>query len=139
MTDILLALHLLGLMMGAGGGFGSMIATRVALTRPPEQAAVLRSLGPTMANFSGIGLILMLATGFALVFLKYGGFGALPAMFWIKIVFVTTLTLAAITTQLTYGQIKAGNVAAAARLPVLGPIAGLSSILAVLFAVLAFH
>jgi hypothetical protein len=139
MTDILLALHLLGLMMGAGGGFGSMIAARVALTRPPEQAAVLRSLGPTMANFSGIGLILMLATGFALVFLKYGGFGALSAMFWIKIVFVTTLTLAAITTQLTYSQIKAGNVAAAARLPVLGPIAGLSSILAVLFAVLAFH
>ena len=139
MTDIVLALHIIGLMMGAGGGFGSMIAARTALTRPPEQAAVLRSLGPALANFSGVGLILMLATGFALVFLKYGGFSGLPAMFWVKILFVTTLTVAAITTQLTYGQIKAGNVAVASRLPLLGPIAGMSSILAVVFAVLAFH
>lgn len=139
MTDILLALHLIGLMLGAGGGFGSMIAARAALTRPPEQAVVLRSLGPTLANFSGVGLILMLLTGFALVCVKYNGFAELPPMFWIKIVFVTTLTLAALATRVTYGQLKAGNAAAAARLPVLGPIAGLSSILAVIFAVLAFH
>jgi len=139
MTDILLALHIIGLMMGAGGGFGSMIAARTALTRPPEQAAVLRSLGPTLANFSGIGLILMLLTGFALVFVKYNGFAGLPTTFWIKIAFVTTLTLAALATHVTYGQVKAGNVAAAGRLATLGPIAGLSSILAVIFAVLAFH
>jgi hypothetical protein len=139
MTDILLALHIIGLMMGAGGGFGSMIAARAALTRPPEQAAVLRSLGPTLANFSGTGLILMLLTGFALVFTKYNGFAGLPTMFWIKIVFVTTLTLAALATHATYGQVKAGNAAAAGRLAALGPIAGLSSILAVIFAVLAFH
>ena len=139
MTDILLALHLIGLMLGAGGGFGSMIAARTALTRPPEQAAVLRSLGPSLANFSGAGLILMLLTGFALVFAKYNGFTGLPTTFWIKIVFVTTLTLAALATHVTYGQVKAGNAAAAGRLAALGPIAGLSSILAVIFAVLAFH
>lgn len=139
MIDILLALHIIGLMMGAGGGFGSMISAREALKRPPEQAAVLRSLGPQLAGFSGIGLIVMLATGFALVFLKYGGFNGLPAMFWIMLVFVTTLTLAAIGAQLAYNEIKGGNAAAAARLPVLGPIAGPSSILAAVFAVLAFH
>jgi hypothetical protein len=33
---------------------------------------------------------------------------------------------------------KKGNVAGASRLPLLGPAAGLSAILAVLFAVLAF-
>jgi hypothetical protein len=139
LIDVILALHIIGLMMGAGGGFGSMIAAREALKRPPEQAAVLRSLGPTLANFSGVGLILMLATGFTLVLLKYGGFAGLPTMFWVKIVFVTTLTLAAIGTHFAYRQIKAGNAAAAAGLPVLGPIAGMSSILAVVFAVLAFH
>jgi hypothetical protein len=139
MIDGLLALHIIGLMMGAGGGFGSMIVARTALARPPEQAAVLRSLGPALANFSGAGLILMLLTGFGLVFVKYEGFAALPAMFWIKIVFVTTLTLAALATQVTYRQVKAGDAAAAGRLAALGPIAGLSSILAVIFAVLAFH
>lgn len=138
-TDILLALHLIGLMMGAGGGFGSMIAMREAATRTPDQAAALKSLGPALARFSMIGLVFMWATGLALVFLKYGGFGALPLLFWAKFVFITTLTLSAIAMQFAYAQVKAGNAAAAARLPVLGPISGVSSLLAVIFAVLAFH
>jgi hypothetical protein len=138
-TDILLALHIIGLMMGAGGGFGSMIAARAALKMPPEQAGAVRSLGPQLGRFSTIGLVLMWLTGVSLVFLKYDGFASLPQMFWVKAIFITTLTLAAITLELTYAQVKAGNAAAAARLPLLGPIAGGSSLLAVLFAALAFH
>jgi hypothetical protein len=137
--DILLALHLIGLMMGAGGGFGGMIVQREAARRAPEQAAVLRSLGPAMAGFSGLGLIVMLITGFALVFAKYNGFAGLGVMFWAKMLFVTTLTLASIGVHWTYGQIKAGNAAAAARMAVFGPVAGVSSVLAVIFSVLAFH
>jgi hypothetical protein len=139
LLDILLALHLIGLMMGAGGGFGGMIVQREAAKRPPEQAPVLRSLGPAMANFSAIGLVIMLTTGFALLFAKYNGLAGLPAMFWVKMVFVATLTLAAIGVNLSYRQLKAGNAAAASRLPVFGPMAGLSSLLAVIFAVLVFH
>lgn len=139
MNDLLLALHLVGLMMGAGGGFGSMITMRAASKMTPENAATLRSLGPAMARFSTYGLILMLVTGPALVSLKFGGFANMPQVFWVKLIFVTTLTLAAITVELTYGQVKRGDAKAAARLPILGPIAGLSSILAVIFAVLAFH
>jgi hypothetical protein len=52
---------------------------------------------------------------------------------------VTTLTLASVAVHLTYAQVKAGNVAAAARLPVLGPISGVSSLLAVIVAVFVFH
>lgn len=137
--DILLALHLIGLMMGAGGGFGSMITQRAAATRPPEQAATLKSLGPAMARFSAIGLVIMLATGFALVFVTYQSLGDLPLMFWIKMLFVTTLTLASVLVHLTYAKIKAGNVAVASRLAMLGPISGMSSMLAVIFAVFAFH
>jgi len=40
--------------------------------------------------------------------------------------------------HLTYADIRKGNTAAATRLPKLGPLAGLSSLLAVLFAVYAF-
>ena len=74
-----------------------------------------------------------------MVWLSYGGLSGLPILFWVKIAFVLTLTLAAITIETTYAQIRGGNVKVAARLPVFGPIAGLSSLLAVLFAVLAFH
>jgi putative membrane protein len=139
MTDTLLALHLIGLMFGAGGGFGSALTMRAAAKASPEQAATLRTLGPALARMATAGLILMLLTGPALVSLKYGGFANMPQMFWVKLIFVTTLTLAAIAIELTYGQMKRGDLEAAARLPVLGPVAGLSSILAVIFAVLAFH
>lgn len=139
MIDLLLAAHIVGLMMGAGGGFGSMLTAREALKRPADQAVTLRSMGPILANFSFMGLILMWITGLALVFLKYGGFGALPQMFWIKFIFISTLTLAAIATQVLYGQVKAGNTIAATRVPVFGQIAGMSSVLAVVFAALAFH
>jgi hypothetical protein len=100
---------------------------------------VFKSLGPVMARFSFIGLIVMWATGLALVFIKYSGFAALPQLFWLKFLFVTTLTIAAIAVEFTYGQIKSGNAAAAARLPVLGPISGMSSLLAVIVAVFVFH
>ena len=138
-ANIILFLHLLGLMMGAGGGFGSMIVMRSALKMPPEQAGSLRSIGPALGRFSLAGLILMLITGPMLVFMKFGGFANLSQLFWVKMVFVASLTLASITLELTHGAMKRGDVEAAKRLPALGPWAGLSSVLAVLFAVLAFN
>jgi hypothetical protein len=137
--DIVLFLHLLGLLMGAGGGFGSAIVMGHAGKLPAEQAGPLRGVGPALQRFSTIGLVLMWLTGPMLVFLKYGGFSAMPPLFWVKLVFALSLTAAAIAIELTYAAVKKGNTAAAARLPALGPWAGLSSLLAVLFAVLAFH
>jgi hypothetical protein len=39
---------------------------------------------------------------------------------------------------MTYAEVRRGNLAAAARLPKLGPVAGASSLLAVLLAVFTF-
>jgi hypothetical protein len=39
---------------------------------------------------------------------------------------------------MTYGEVRRGNPAAAARLPKLGPVAGVSALLAVLAAVFTF-
>ena len=52
--------------------------------------------------------------------------------------FVLSLTVVTGLIHMTYGEIRKGNVALAARLPKLGPMAGVSALLAVLFAVLAF-
>lgn len=139
MTDALLALHFIGLMLGAGGGFGSMISARVAAAQPPEHAPAFRALGPALARLSTVGLIVMLATGVALVLAKYGDVSALPGLFWVKMLFVTTLTLAAIVLELTYAEVKRGNAAAAARIARIGPIAGASSLLAVVIAAFVFH
>jgi hypothetical protein len=137
--DVLLILHFAGLMMGAGGGLGSTIVMRHALSLPAEQGNVVRGAGPGLARLSSAGLVLMLLTGGAMVQFKYDGFSAMPTMFWVKLVFVATLTLAVILIEVAYAQVKKGNVAAAANLPRLGPLAGISALLAVVFAALAFH
>jgi hypothetical protein len=137
--DALLIVHFAGLMMGAGGGIGSTIVMGYARSLPEEQAIIVRGAGPALARLSTFGLVLMLVTGGALVQFRYGGFGAMPQMFWVKLVFVATLTLAAILIEVTYAQVKKGNAAAATNLPRLGPVAGISALLAVVFAALAFH
>lgn len=137
--DILLIIHFAGLMMGAGGGLGSTVAAGYAAKLPPEQASVVRGLAPALARLSTVGLVLMLVTGFGLTAVKYGGFSGMPAMFWAKMVFVAMLTIAALLIEMTHAQVKAGNVAVAARLPRLGPVAGLSAFLAMILAALTFH
>jgi hypothetical protein len=137
--DVLLIVHFAGLMMGAGGGIGSTIVMGYARSLPDEQGSIVRGAGPALARLSSVGLVLMLLTGGAMVQFKYGGFGAMPTMFWGKLVFVGTLTLAVILIEVTYAQVKKGKAAAAANLPRLGPLAGISALLAVVFAALAFH
>ena len=138
MNDALLFLHFVGLMLGAAGGFASAVIMRRALVLPADEAKVVRGLGPVLANLSLTGLILMWATGLILVWSKWGGLESLPQMFWVKAIFIVSLTVMTALIQLTYAEIRKGNVAVAARLPKLGPVAGISALLAVLFAVLTF-
>ena len=69
---------------------------------------------------------------------RWGGPGGLPGLIRAKFVFVLTLTAAGVAIHLTYAAIRRGKAAAAARLPKLGPVAGVSSLLAVLLAVYEF-
>ena len=139
MNEALLFVHFVGLMLGAAGGFASAIVMRRALTLPIDEAKVLRGLGPTLANVSGIGLALLWVTGLILVWSKWSGFASLPQTFWVKAIFILSLTVVVGLIHMSYGEIRKGNTAAAARLPKLGPMAGISALLAVLFAVLAFN
>jgi hypothetical protein len=139
MNEVLLFIHFLGLMLGAAGGFASSIIMRRAVALPPDQGQILRALGPTLAHVSGAGLVLLWVTGIIMVWSKWDGLASLPDMFWVKFAFVVLLTLFSGFIDVTYAQIKRGNVAAASRLPKLGPLAGISSLLAVLFAVIAFQ
>jgi hypothetical protein len=139
MNETLLFLHFVGLMLGAAGGFASAVLMRRALVLPAGEAKVVRGLGPLLANVSAIGLALLWVSGLLLVWVKWDGFASLPQLFWVKGIFILSLTLVIGLIHMTYGEIRKGNVAVAARLPKLGPLAGLSSLLAVLFAVLAFH
>jgi len=138
MNAALLFLHLVGLMLGAAGGFASAVIMRRALVLPADDARAVRGLGPILANVSLTGLVVMWATGLILVWSKWGGLESLPQMFWVKAIFILSLTVMTGLIHMTYAEIRKGNLAAAARLPKFGPMAGISALLAVLFAVLTF-
>ena len=138
MNNFILFLHLFGLMLGAAGGLGSGVLMRRALAMPADEAKVVRGLGPLLANVAHIGVALLWVTGLILVWSKWDGFANLPQLFWVKAIFILSLTAVAIFVHMTYAEIRKGNVAVAARLPKLGPMGGVSAILAVLFAVYAF-
>ena len=139
MNEALLFLHFFGLMLGAAGGFASAVIMRRALVLPADDARAVRGLGPILANVSLTGLVVMWATGLILVWSKWGGIASLPDMFWVKAIFIASLTVMTGLIHLTYAEIRKGNPAAAAKLPKFGPMAGISALLAVLFAVLAFN
>ncbi len=138
MNQVLIFVHFVGLMLGATGGFGSALVMRRALSAAPEAAQPLRALGPMLANVSATGLALMWATGLVLVWSRWGGPENLPRLFWLKFVFVLSLTVATGLIHMSYAELRRGNMAAAARLPKLGPVAGVSALLAVLTAVFTF-
>ena len=139
MNEALLFLHFFGLMLGAAGGFASAVIMRRALVLPADEAKVLRGVGPTLAKMSAAGVAVLWATGLIMVWSKWGGLESLPGMFWVKAIFILSLTVVVGLIHMTYAEIRKGNVALAARLPKLGPMAGISALLAVLFAVLAFN
>jgi hypothetical protein len=70
MNEALLFLHLVGLMLGAAGGFASAVIMRRALVLPADEAKAVRGLGPVLANMSLTGLIVMWASGLILVWSK---------------------------------------------------------------------
>lgn len=138
MNDFILFLHFFGLMLGAAGGLGSGVLMRRALAMPADEAKVVRGLGPLLANVAHIGVALLWVTGLILVWSKWDGFANLPQLFWVKAIFILSLTAVAVFVHITYAEIRKGNVAVASRLPKLGPMGGVSAILAVLFAVYTF-
>jgi hypothetical protein len=139
MNEALLFLHFVGLMLGAAGGFASAVIMRRALVMPPDEAKVLRGVGPILAKMSAAGVVVLWITGLIMVWSKWGGIASLPQMFWVKAIFILSLTAVVGLIHMTYAEIRKGNVASAARLPKLGPMAGVSALLAALFAVLAFN
>lgn len=140
LNDILLFLHFVGLLMGSAPGIANMVIMRQMAQATPDGAAALRALPPNLAMISAVGVAVLWITGVILVFTKWSGFQNLPAMFWIKFLFVVILTVIIGMIQMTIREMRrTGNTALAARLPKLGPLAGLAALLTVFFAVVAFQ
>ncbi len=132
MSDVLLILHLLGLMLAAGGVMGALVTITTSRT-----AARGGGKGPGVlyARLTMMGLVFILPTGIAL-FMTGAGASNLGAMFWMKLVFAAMFGFAVVSMEMVHaGRNKQANV----MLVRLVPLAAISLTAAMIFSVLAYH
>ncbi len=137
--DLLLIGHFLGLAMGFAAGFGNMVMMGLIAKAKAADAVVLSRFPPAIVRVSNIGLVLLWITGVILVLIRWNGLASLSVMFWIKMVAVVALTGLAIVMHRLMGRARKGDIRAARQMPLLGRLAGVSALMALIFAVLAFH
>lgn len=81
MLILLLALHLLSAVLWVGGMYFVLFALRPALPgleSAPERPKLMRRVLARFLPAVAVSVLLLIATGYAMLFLKFGGFAGLP-------------------------------------------------------------
>ena len=138
MIRLLLILHFLGLAMGLAVPLANIVMSGLIAGATPPEKGVLGRFPMRMSRVGYIGLTTLWVTGVSMVFAKYGGFAALPRTFFIKLTAVALLTVTVAYAFTLERRIRKGDMAAVARIEVVGKIAALFALIAVVFAVLTF-
>lgn len=138
MLQLLRVLHLLGLTMGFAVSFANIVMAGMIAKAPDNQKPILGQFPFAMMRVGDIGLLLLWSTGLALVFTKYSGFAGLPWQFHVKLTAVVLLTLTVGFMHSQKRKAMSGDAAARARMMTAGPVASLSALTALVFAVLTF-
>ncbi|MBI1358648.1 MAG: hypothetical protein GC155_00005 [Alphaproteobacteria bacterium] len=135
MADGLLILHFMGLMLAAAGVLGSVVALASVKPEARQKKGRARRPGRAYAQLAAVGIALLWASGLAMMTME-SGVRVPDSMFWMKLVFAVILTLAVAGIETIHARKskQAGGLLAS-----LGPLAGLSLVAAVIFAVLAYH
>ena len=138
LDHFLVIIHFLGLAMGLSTGFANMVMAGLIAKAAPSDAGVLSRFPPAMSRIGAIGLTLLWASGIAIVQTRYGSFAILPRTFVIKIAAVALLTLGVVYIHILMPRAQRGDMAAAARIQMIGRMTGPLAILAIIFAVITF-
>lgn len=137
-VNLLIWVHLLALAMGFAGGIAmSQIGPRLAAAAP-DQRATSWPLANTFTGISHAGLVLLLATGPLILWLKYPGGGLSPA-FAIKMGLMALAIVAIGVSSWGKARLKRGDEAGARVMAAAGPVTMLLMLGVVLSAVFAFN
>jgi hypothetical protein len=136
---VLVVLHFMGLAMGFSSGFGNMVMAGLIAKASPDDRRVLSRFPPAIARVGDVGLVLLWLTGLVLVFMKWGGFGALPGLFHAKLTGVVVMTLLIGFIHSQAKGVAAGDPAAMARTQVAGKAVFAVAVLVVILAVWTFN
>jgi multisubunit Na+/H+ antiporter MnhC subunit len=136
MFALMKTLHLFGLMLGAGGGMGSMMVAIQAKRAGGPPAPALLSLRKNFAMAALIGVLLLWVTGLWLWLVDYDG-AMLGTVFALKILAAALILAILIAARIAMARTPAGS-PPPAWLQRVGPLSGLLAYVAVALAVIVF-
>lgn len=130
---------MLGLVMGFSAPFANMTMGALMKRATSDDRKVLMKFPPRIALISHIGLGLLILSGIAMVFTKFGGFSGLPWTFMVKMTAVVVLVAAIGMMQMHVKKaFDEGDEGALAKIEGLGKVSFLSAVTALVFAVITF-
>lgn len=133
---LLLWAHFVGLAMGGAPVFGHLVLGGVA-ARSPEARPHLMPVGKGITMIGRAGIAILILTGIAMTVIGFD-VTSMPWTFWVKMLLVVLAVANIIYAGLLAKRAAGGDMAAAARLPMLGKVALVVVLLIVFFAVLTF-
>ncbi len=139
LLNLLLILHLAGLVMGFVGGraHGAVVARLKGAGA--DVAEVLWAFEKTASWTAFIGTGLLVVSGALMLWLKYDGLAGQGWLFWLKMVLVVAVALAEVVRHLAALRWKSGDEAMAVWAKRAGKFSGLAAVATVAVAVFNFN
>ena len=139
LNTLLLWLHLMSVALAGCAAFAIPAVLGLLRRSEPAQRPVFGMVIGRLAALARMALVLLILTGSALLWFKYGGTGFLSGWFDLKLGLVAVLAALAVFNIFNARAARSGNAAAAARMPLLAGLGTALLAMIVLSAVLSFN
>jgi hypothetical protein len=137
-NEFLRVLHFIGLALGFAVPAANMVMGGLIAKAAPPEKGVLGRFPPLMSRLGKVGLVLVWVTGLILVYTKWAGFATFTWPFWAKLGAVALLTITVTYIHALERRVRDGDASALPRIETFGKIATACTLLALVFAVVAF-
>lgn len=139
LLNVLLILHLVGLVLGFVGGRAHGVVMGKIGAASQETAALLWAFEAQASRAAFIGTAILVVTGLAMLYLKYGGFAGQGMLFYVKLALVAAVATAEIMRHLSALRWRAGDPAMEVRTKAWGRFSGLAALSTLAVAVFNFN
>lgn len=137
--NLLIWVHILAFVAGgANSVVGPVIAARLPGAAPDVRAGYYAVMG-RLAQSGKVAMVVLLVSGPAILFLKYGGLAGANIWFWIKMALIVVMLASIIYGGINAKKAQVGDIEAGKRAGAAHRITGLSFAGVLLAAVFAFN
>lgn len=89
--QLLLLTHIAALVVGTATAVAMPVIMSRMPAAGPDGKQMLGGIGQRLARNAQISLLVLLASGIAMMFVRYGGFEGMNVWFWVKMAFVAVM------------------------------------------------